>query len=158
MEEIKQPVQRQRNWRTIGAIVGLLAAIAFTAVYILDRAGMFTVVEVEVLRSSPQAVLGLTIDKNMIVVDVDKSGSAADAGIQSGDVLVATIDQRVKSLEELNTAIQAIRGQRPNIIAMPKPTSVDPQEQAKADATQAAEIAKQPALTSPKVIALTVRQ
>jgi predicted metalloprotease with PDZ domain len=60
-------------------------------VYLLDRAGMFTVVEVEVLCSNPQAVFGLTLDKNMIVVDMEKSGSAADAGIQAGDVLVAII-------------------------------------------------------------------
>jgi membrane-associated protease RseP (regulator of RpoE activity) len=82
---------------------------------------MFTVVAVEVLRSSPQAVFGLTLDKNMIVVDVEKSGSAADAGIQAGDVLVAIIDQPVKSLEEVNTAIQAVRGQHPNVIAMLDP-------------------------------------
>jgi serine protease Do len=57
----------------------------------------------------PQATTGL------LITDVDPAGTAADSGLQSGDVITRANDIEIRSVPDLNKAIAA-RRDRPALL------------------------------------------
>jgi S1-C subfamily serine protease len=53
--------------------------------------------------------------QGLVVTDVDELGAAADAGIREGDVIVEANRQPVRSLTDLQSAIQNI-GSKPLLL------------------------------------------
>ena len=59
--------------------------------------------------------LGLDATEGLVVTDVDESGSAADAGIARGDVILEVNRRPVSSVEDLQSALTSA-GDRPVLL------------------------------------------
>jgi serine protease Do len=69
---------------------------------------------------APEANIGLAIGNyqgQVVIADINPTGSAAQAGLKQGDVIVAIGDTQVQSTQDVRDAVQAARdGDRPAVL------------------------------------------
>ncbi|MCT2584436.1 S1C family serine protease [Actinophytocola gossypii] len=58
------------------------------------------------LTPAIQEQLGVAVDHGALVLDIDRDGPAAEAGVRQGDVVVEFADQEIRSVEDLLAALR----------------------------------------------------
>jgi bifunctional DNase/RNase len=100
-----------------------LPALAAPARELQKRLG----IQAQDLTVEVAALLDISFQKGVLVVDVAKGSAAMDAGVQRGDIITKANDQPVQSVQELEALIQSKKPQtqiKLEVIKKGKPTVV----------------------------------